>query len=246
MFCVLRYLRVNKNILILGDGLLGSEIEKQTGWHLISRKKDGLDITKPETFYKILSQKGAVCKYDVVINTIACTDTYNAQRDTHWDVNYKGVSDLVEFCNESNVKLVHIVTDYIYANSDPGIDESGVPVHCANWYGYTKLLGDAHVQLKSNDYLLIRSTHKSRPFKHEYAWANQAGNFDYVDIIVAKIIKLVEKDASGIFNVGTEPKTMFELAQQTKSDVKSEYKLSNSSTPTNVVMSTNKLKDFLL
>ena len=37
-------------ILILGNGLLGSEIQKQTGWDLISRKKDGFDITKPNLY----------------------------------------------------------------------------------------------------------------------------------------------------------------------------------------------------
>jgi hypothetical protein len=32
------------NVLVLGDGLLGSEIVKQTGWNFISRKKDEFDI----------------------------------------------------------------------------------------------------------------------------------------------------------------------------------------------------------
>ena len=31
--------------LILGYGLLGSELYKQTGWDYISRKKDGIDFT---------------------------------------------------------------------------------------------------------------------------------------------------------------------------------------------------------
>ena len=38
--------------LILGDGLLGSELAKQTGWSYISRKKvDKFDLTKPETYF---------------------------------------------------------------------------------------------------------------------------------------------------------------------------------------------------
>ena len=32
-------------VLIIGDGLLGSEIIKQTGWDYISRKKDQIDFT---------------------------------------------------------------------------------------------------------------------------------------------------------------------------------------------------------
>ena len=30
-------------VVVLGDGLLGSEIIKQTGWDIISRKKNGFD-----------------------------------------------------------------------------------------------------------------------------------------------------------------------------------------------------------
>ena len=32
-------------VVVLGDGLLGSEIVKQTGWDIISRKKDRFNIT---------------------------------------------------------------------------------------------------------------------------------------------------------------------------------------------------------
>ena len=38
-------------VLVLGDGLLGSEIVKQTEWDYISRKKDGFDITDMETYH---------------------------------------------------------------------------------------------------------------------------------------------------------------------------------------------------
>ena len=31
--------------LILGDGLLGSELRKLTGWDYVSRKNDGIDFT---------------------------------------------------------------------------------------------------------------------------------------------------------------------------------------------------------
>ena len=91
--------------------------------------------------------------YNEIIKCIAHTDTYDKSRNLHWNINYKAVSDLVEICNKYNKKLIHISSDYVYSNSNPGSSEGDVPVHCNNWYGYTKLLGDAHVQLKSNNYL---------------------------------------------------------------------------------------------
>ena len=35
---------MGKTILILGDGLLGSEIIKQSNWEYISRSKDNFDV----------------------------------------------------------------------------------------------------------------------------------------------------------------------------------------------------------
>tara|TARA_R110000824_G_scaffold161822_6_gene337309 strand:+ start:103 stop:834 length:732 start_codon:yes stop_codon:yes gene_type:complete len=211
-------------VLVLGNGLLGSEIVKQTKWDYISRKRDGFDITNLETYSLLTSiEFGAIqhCKYDVILNCIANTDTYNKNRDVHWDVNYKGVSHLINFCNKWDVKLVHISTDYLYSNSDYKATENTVPVHCNNWYGYTKLLSDGLVQLMANNYLLCRCTHKEYPFLYDNAWVDQIGNFDYVDKIAELIIKMINKDLCGLYNVGTDVKTMYELSLRSKSVGKS-------------------------
>ena len=215
-----------KNICILGDGLLGKELHKQTGWDMISRNEHGFDITKPNTWDAHLWERehGTVMwrKYDVIINCMAYTNTYGEGEDErvkHWDVNYKGVVDLSDYCAEHGFKLVHISTDYVYTHSEPNADEFMVPVHCATWYGYTKLLGDAYVQLKVPEYLVIRSTHKPEPFPYTVAWSDQFGNFDYVSVIANLIIQLILKNARGVVNVGTEKKTMYDLAVRTKPSV---------------------------
>lgn len=193
------------NIVILGDGLLGTELHKQTGWSIYSRKIGNFDIEK-------IDETLPIC--DILINCIAHTDTYSSDRDIHWKVNYEFVSNLVDFCNSRDIKLVHISTDYLYSYSNPLASEKDVPVHCNNWYGYTKLLGDGHVQLKSKNYLIIRCSHKKRPFQFKKAWINQIGNFDFVDTIVSHIVKLVLKNSSGIYNVGTSLKTIYDLAKE--------------------------------
>jgi dTDP-4-dehydrorhamnose reductase len=83
----------------------------------------------------------------------------HTQRDLHWDINYKFVHELILFCNKNDIKLVHISTDYLYSGSVSNASESDVPVHCNNWYGYTKLLADGLVQLEFN-HLICRCTHK--------------------------------------------------------------------------------------
>ena len=228
-------------VLILGDGLLGSEIINQTEWDYISRKEHGFDVTDLDTYHLLTKVEfGAVqhCPYDVILNCIANTNTYSDDKDSHWNVNYKGVSNLIDFCNNWNIKLVHISTDYLYSGSDSEATEDTVPVHCNNWYGYTKLLGDGLVQLQSKHYLLCRCTHKPKPFPYDVAWIDQVGNFDYVDNIAKIIISMVTNNLKGLYNVGTETKTIYELASETRK-VKKIY--SPAHVPKNLSMNLNKL-----
>ncbi len=223
-------------ILVLGDGLLGSELVKQTGWDFISRKKDQLDINNFISFIPKTDQFKPI--HNVIINCIANTNTYSTDKDSHWITNYVFVSNLVDYCNTFGIKLIHISTDYVYAGSNTNASEEDVPVHSNNWYSYTKLLADGYIQLRCNDFLICRCTHKPTPFPYDNAWIDQIGNFDYVNIIADLIIKLINSDASGMYNVGTETKTIYELAKKTR-DVKKSF--SPIHVPKNQSMNLNKL-----
>ena len=225
-------------IVVLGDGLLGKEIINQTGWDYYSRKKDNLNINNIVTWSHLL------LPYDIVVNCIAYTKTYDDNKQQHWDINYKAVAELVDYCNNHNKKLIHISTDYIYANSFQNADEElTVPAHIETWYGYTKLLGDAYVQLKSKNYLICRESHKPFPFPYKEAWDDLETNGDFVNVIAELIIKLINKDAKGVFNVGTEPKTIYDLAISKGFNVESVNSPFN--VPMNTTMNLNKLENFL-
>ena len=225
---------MSNEVLVLGDGLLGRELVSQSNWDYVSRSKDGFDIEHFDEF--ILSN------YNVIINCIGHTETYDIRRDVHWKVNCEFTDKLIDYCNENFIKLVHISTDYVYANSIPFASEDDVPVHCNNWYGYTKLLSDGLVQLRSEDYLLIRCSHKPTPFNYDTAWVDYIGNFDYVDTIASLIIDCVKKDLSGVYNLGTEVKSMFDLASETNVVEKS---LVPPHVPNNLSMDISKLKSSL-
>jgi dTDP-4-dehydrorhamnose reductase len=222
------------DIIVLGDGMLGSEIVKQTGWHSVSRKKNNIDFTSPGSYTHLL--KG----YKTVINCIAYTNTYSDDRTKHWDVNYKAVADLVLFCNLNQIKVIHISTDHIYANSPTNASEDTVPQHLGTWYGYTKLLGDAHVQMAAHNYLVIRESHKPYPFPYKQAWYNQITNGDYVNVIASLIIKLVNNGASGVYNVGTEGKTWYSL---TREEFNTTPSLTPTGAPNDITMDLTKLNN---
>ena len=219
------------NVVVLGDGLLGSEIIRQSGWEYISRRKDGFYINNLGSF---LSPD-----IDVIVNCIASTDTYSEDRKSNWDVNCVYVDKLIDYCNKYDIKLVHISTDYVYCNSRAVAGEDDVPVHCGNWYGYTKLLSDGLVQLRSKNFLLIRCSHKPRPFAYEGAWIDYIGNFDYVDVIADLIIKSVRKNLSGLYNLGTDMKSMYDMALETSNPKKT---ITPIHIPKNVSMNISKLK----
>lgn len=227
------------SILILGDGLLSTEIVRQTGWDYISRKKDGIDFNLPHTY---ASEIYKICP-KIIINCIANTSTYSDDRDLHWNTNYKSVKDLIDICNIGKYRLVHISTDYIYANSIEDATETDVPATLPNWYSYTKLLADGLVQLMSDDYLLLRTTFKPTPYKYDVAWGDLIGNFDYVDVISKDIIYLIENNAVGIYNIGTERKSMIELAKKTNLLTK-HTKIGPTTRPYNTTMNCDKLKRF--
>lgn len=209
-------MKIYPNVLVLGDGLLGSHIISQTGWDYLSMEKDDIDVVNE--FNEMLP---LIDEYepDVILNCIGYTNTYDKERETHWEINYRFVVNLADFCDCRDIQLVHISSDYIYAQSQGGFAETDIPVHQETWYSYCKLLSDGYVQLM-NDYLLIRCGLKPTPFPYEKAFTNVKGTFDYVDIIAEQIVTLIKEGRNGVWNIGTPSKTMFELAQQTRPDVK--------------------------
>jgi dTDP-4-dehydrorhamnose reductase len=224
-------------VLILGDGLLATELIKQTNWTYLSRKKDNFDISNIEEFSELINQ------YDVIVNCIAFTKTYENNKVDSWNVNVKFCENLINFCNLHNKKLIHISTDYIYAGSVPNASEEDIPVHLNTWYGYTKLVSDALVQLRSQDFLICRLSHKPNPFPYDSAWSDIHTNCDSVDVIASMVIKLILKNENGIFNVGTELKSIYDLALKSNHNVNPTLKPSN--VPNDISMNINKLNNKL-
>lgn len=220
--------------VIFGNGLMGSELKRQTRWDCLSRKEHGIDITDTSSYEICLKD------YDQIVNCIGYTHTTSPYMEDAWDINFVGVIDLVNMCNKYNKKLIHISTDYIYANSVSNASEDDVPVHYPNWYTYSKLLADGYVQAKCKKYLIIRTSYKPHPFPWEGAWEKLKGNFDYVSTIASMIVSLINKDAVGVYNVGTKEKNMYQLAVQSNPACK---KMKDKVMPSDITMNLSKLNN---
>jgi dTDP-4-dehydrorhamnose reductase len=224
-------------VLVLGKGKLGGEIVKQTGWDYLSRAEHEITIDNFDEW------KNKMDGYDVVVNCIANTDTYSDDKEKHWKANYELVTFLAEYCDDNGKKLVHISTDYLYQNSVDDAKEEDEPMFEHSWYLMTKLLADEYLKEHAKNYLICRLSHKPYPFPYESAWADVVTNADYTPVIAGLVIELIKNGAEGLYNVGTERKTIYELAQRTnKSVLKSIAPLH---IPKNVTMNVNKMENFL-
>ncbi len=225
-------------VIVLGKGKLGGEIVKQTGWDYLCRAEHEITIDNFKDW------KNRMDEYDVVVNCIANTDTYSDDKEKHWKANYELVTFLAEYCDDNAKKLVHISTDYLYQNSVDDAKEEDEPLFEHTWYMFTKLLADEYLKQHAKNYLICRLSHKPYPFPYDSAWVDVITNADYTPVISGLVIELIKNGAEGLYNVGTERKTVYELAQRTNKNVNKI--VSPPHVPKNISMNISKMKNFLL
>jgi dTDP-4-dehydrorhamnose reductase len=109
---------------------------------------------------------------------------------------------------------------------------------------FTKLLADEYLKEHAKNYLICRLSHKPYPFPYESAWVDVVTNADYTPVIAELVIKLIEGGADGLYNVGTERKTIYELAQRSNKEVKKS--ISPPHIPKDISMNISKMENFLL
>jgi len=227
-------------VLILGDGILGKELQIQTGWDYISRSKNGFNALNPDFSNLISQEHGTIFypKYTTIINCIANTNSYLKDKQSHLDVNYKFVTHLVDFCNKWGIKLIHISTEFVYANNTNPPTENDLPIPDNTWYAKTKLLADHYITLMCDNYLICRELHKSKDFSPPQVWDVKTTG-DKVNKIASLIIQLINKKAVGVFNVGTSEKSLKDITLQSKVINPPKY------VPKDTRMNLNKLNQFL-
>ena len=147
-------------LLITGsNGQLGKEfyrIKKLSKHEFLFTDLKQLDISSFENINSYLVDK----KIDCIINCAAYTDVRKAEveKEKALDVNSKGVKNLVTYCEENNIKLIHFSTDYVYDGDTikPIIEEEFVDPQ--NYYGFSKREGEKHIQNSNCESIVIRTS----------------------------------------------------------------------------------------
>lgn len=189
-------------LLTGGSGLLGTELRKYID--CVAPSHTELDITKLIKWNSLTKEEP-----ELVIHAAAYTDLIKAEKEKEecFKVNFFGTKNVVD--RFYKIPIVYISTEYVYR-----------PV---NFYTWTKIEAEKYVRERARKFLIIRTLFKPTPFPHPMAFADQYTRGDYVDVmaplITAAIVRWTARK-SQIENVGTERKTMYELALRTRPDVK--------------------------
>ena len=156
------------------------------------------------------------------------------------NLNIIGTANITKVCANQNIKLIYFSTNYVYPGKKGNYKERD-PLLPVNNYAWSKLGGEASVQLYKNS-LILRVCMTEKPFVHSKAFANVKTSFIYHEEVAKILLNLLNK--KGVINVGGKSQTIYDFAKKDNNKIKKIYlkKNSNSIMPFNSSMNLSKLK----
>jgi dTDP-4-dehydrorhamnose reductase len=148
------------NILVTGkNGQLGSEIaylakKSKHTFHFVD-KEDG-DIRDKTLLDDLITRH----KIDAIINCAAYTavDRAESEPGLATQINSEGTSNLVALCEQHDLKLLHISTDYVFSGDGSTPYKPKDPVSPLGVYGKTKRAGEEHILNSTVSGIIIRTS----------------------------------------------------------------------------------------
>lgn len=236
-------------ILITGsNGLLGQKLIK-----LLSNKQDivllatssgenrvnrypisyqSLDITDEKAVLSVIER----FKPNVVINTAAMTnvDACEVDRENCWKINVDAVQYLLNACEKTGAKLIHLSTDFVFDGQNGPYSEGDKP-NPLSYYGESKYASE-QLLVKSNyrnwaiaRTIIVYGTGENMSRSNIVLWAkgaleegkeltivdDQFRSPTWADDLAMGCWLIAEKDATGIFHLsGKDFMSILELVRR--------------------------------
>lgn len=214
---------MSKFLLTGGSGTLGTELQKHLDCfapssgilNILNFSRDLMDIGGYDDIHMFEEQcHRDIEDVDTLIHCAAFTDVPGAEIEQRSAVvvNVEGTRNMATWAANIGWRFVYISTDYVYGGIRGNYTEED-KTEPFNFYGFTKLAGEAFVDLDED--LIIRTSFKPNDLwetKYDKAFVDLYTSADYVDVIAKDIALAVDSDLSGIVNIGTERKSIYELA----------------------------------
>jgi dTDP-4-dehydrorhamnose reductase len=216
---------MNKKIIVTGgSGRFGSILKNYKTKHKIffPNKKE-LDIVNFKSIEKYLKLK----KPDILIHLAGLSRPMKIHEENiskSIDLNIIGTANITKACEKKKIKLIYFSTNYVYPGKKGNYKETDslLPI---NYYAWSKLGGEASVQLYKNS-LIMRVCMTEEPFVHKKAFGNVKTSFVYHNEVVRILFKVLKH--KGILNVGGEAKMIYEFAKKDNKFVKKIFLRKNS------------------
>ncbi len=234
---------MTKIIITGGTGRFGNVLKKYKTKHkLFFPTKNQLDILNITNIKKYLKKT----KPKILIHLAGLSRPMKLHKTNihkSIDLNIIGTANITKVCAEHNVKLIYFSTNYVYQGIKGNYLETD-PVLPVNNYAWSKLGGEASVQLYKNS-LILRLSMTEKPFVHKKAFVNVKNSFLYHDEVVRILFKLIK--SKGVINVGGNVKNIYDFVKKDNPKVKKVFlkKKSNLDMPINSSINISKLKKIL-
>lgn len=162
---------MKKNIMVLGvNGQLGQCIQKAatsySDYAFSFLGSSQCDITNEASLKKSIQEH----QPDFLINAAAYTqvDLAEDEQSKAFAVNAKAVEVLAELCEENQIQLIHISTDYVFDGQQQQPYLESDKTKPINVYGASKLAGENAIQQQMSAYYIIRTSWLYSQFGHNF------------------------------------------------------------------------------
>ena len=167
---------MKKKIFITGGtGRFGKLLRKiKTKFIVYFPSKKELDILNSSKIEKYFIKK----KPDFVIHLAGLSrpmNIHNTNINKSIDLNIIGTANITKACSRKKIKLIYLSTNYVYQGTKGNYKETD-PVKPINSYAWSKLGGEASVQLYKNS-LILRTCMTEKPFVHKKAFVDAKTSF---------------------------------------------------------------------
>lgn len=160
-----------KKILITGaNGQLGKCIQDAASefpdLEFVFASKKELDILD-ESALAFLFQKN---QFTHCINTAAYTNVERAESEPEkaFAINAEAVKKLAQTCNENDVVLLHISTDYVFDGKKKSPYSETGTTNPINVYGASKLKGEQYIEEICDKYFIFRTSWLYSQYGHNF------------------------------------------------------------------------------
>lgn len=211
---------MKKKIVVTGgSGRFGTHLKQQKSKNILyfPNKKE-LNILNLKNIHKYLKK----IKPDVLIHLAGLSRPmieHNVNIKRSIDLNIIGTANITKVCYDLKIKLVYFSTNYVYPGVKGNYNEKD-PVLPVNNYAWSKLGGEASVQLYKNS-LILRVSMTEKPFIHDKAFGNVKTSFMFHDDVSKILFKVIDK--KGIINIGGKSRFIYDFAKKNNPNVKKIY-----------------------